>query len=239
MAKKLNKMDLEIASLLRIAQAKNKGAQEAVKPVKSVPETVDKSAHAAILKMVNAEVASNKAVNAVYAAFKALIVVALPLMNRTAAHAAIMVDLHKTYGEARKSAAIQRITMLNNCRTICYGKAASRDTPAQEARGAQVILDALDTCTSLPDLKHALTITKSAKHGATGVAKVGPKVGPKAKADKAAPSVKGELVLPDTRKAALAAVVRMLQVCARVHLKTADHELVLEIDKVVKMLQAA
>lgn len=235
MAKKLNKMDLEIASLLRIAQAKNKGAQETVKHVKSVPETVDKSAHAAILKMVNAEVASNKAVNAVYAAFKALIVVALPLMNRTAAHAAIMVDLHKTYGEARKSAAIQRITMLNNCRTICYGKAASRDTPAQEARGAQVILDALDTCTSLPDLKHALTITKSAKHGATGVAKVEPKV----KADKAAPSVKGELVLPDTREAALTAVVRMLQVCARVHLKTADHELVLEIDKVVKMLKAA
>lgn len=228
-------MDLEIASLLHIAQAKKEGAQEAVKPPKSVPEAVDKSAHSAIVKMVNAEVASDKAVNAVYNAFKNLITVTLPMMNRTAAHAAIMVDIHKTYGEARKAAAIQRITMLNNARTICYGKAASRDTPAQEPQGVQVVLDALETCTSLPALKQALTLLKSAKHGATGVAKVEPK----AKADKATPSVKGDLVLPDTRKAALAAVVRMLQLCARVHLKTADHELVLEIDKVVKMLKAA
>lgn len=235
MAKKLSKMDLEIASLMHIAAAKKEGAQEVAKQSKSVPEAVDKSAHAAILKMVNAEVASDKAVNAVYTAFKGLITVALPLMNRTAAHAAIMVDIHKTYGEARKSAAIQRITMLNNCRTICYGKAASRDTPAQEPQGAQVVLDALETCTSLPALKQALTLLKSVKHGATGVAKVEPK----AKADKAAPSVKGGLVLPDTRKAALAAVVRMLELCARVHLTMKDAELIQEVDKVVKMLKAA
>lgn len=228
-------MDVEIASLLHIAHAKKGNTLEAVKQPKSIPAVVDKGAHAAILKLANAETASNKAINAVYTAYKNMVTVTLPLLNSTAAHAAILVDIHKTYGEARKSVAIQRITMLNNCRTICYGKAASRDVPAQEAQGAQVVLDALETCTSIPALYKALSLLKTVKHAAAGVAKVEPK----AKVETAAASAKGGLALPDTRKEALAAVARMLQMCARTHLKTADHELVLEIDKVVKMLKAA
>ena len=94
----------------------------------------------------------------------------------------------------------------------------------------------MNACESLPALKKALTLLKVAKHGATGVAKVAPKAD---KATASAPKASGEMAVPSHRKDALKSMVRMLQTVARVHLTTADHAIVLEIDKLVKMLKAA
>jgi hypothetical protein len=216
-------------------------AQDAAKATpKAKPEAVDKGLHGLCVKMVQAEGKFDMAQNAVYASFKAYAIAALPLIERYAAHAAALVDIKTTYGAARVPAAIQRITMLNNIRTIAWGKAASRNTPAQPAQGAQVVLEALEACGSLPALKTALTLLKTATHGATGVAKVTAN-GAKAKAAaKVAPVKAEDVVIPGTREEAIKAACRILEMVSTTFLTISeDSATIAKVAEVVKMLRAA
>ena len=209
-------------------------AQEAAPATKSKPEAVDKGLHSLCLKMVSADVRFDTAQNAVYETFKAYVQAALPVIERYAAHAAALLDIKTTYGEARAPAAIQRITMLNNIRTIAWGKAASRSTPAQPAQGAQVVLEALESCTSLPALKSALSTLKTATHGSTGVPKL-----PKAVAT-SKPIKAEQVVMPSTRDEAIKAACRILEMVSTTFLTISkDSATIAEVAKVVKMLRAA
>ena len=238
MTKKLNKAELnETARLILAANAKA-GKKDTTEKAKPEPVQLSISTHKLIEACAKSEAGYDKAVNTVCMTFAALVRGVIVECASNAVRQAVIVDIYRTFGDARKPAAIQRITMLNNCITIAHGKAATKDTPAQPAQGVEVVEQALQAVSTLPALKKALTLLKVAKHGATGSVK--PKDSAKAdkgaaKADKGAQEVK----LPDTRKAALDTMARLLNDVARVHLKTADHALILEIDKVVKMLKAA
>lgn len=235
-AKTLSATDLEIAALLKVAQA----AKTVKRAPKAAPEECDKSLHALAVKMASSDSQYDKALNAVYTTFKLYALASLPIIARLPAHTAALQDIYKVFGEARKPAAIQRVTMLNNIRKIAYGCAATRDTPAQVAQGAQVVIDTLEACASMPVLKQALTKMKLVEHAATGVAKVTAS-GTKAKAAKAAPSapVKAEDVLiPETRSEAIKAACRMLKFISDTFLSAgSDSELVLEVEDVIEHLQ--
>lgn len=223
----------EIADLLKVAAAK--GAQEAPKAAPVKPEAVDKGLHALALKMVSAEAAHDKAANAVYATFKAYAIAALPIIAKSGAHMAAVLDIRTCYGEARVAAAIQRITMLNNMRTIAHGKPASRNTAAQAAQGVDLVISTLETCTSLPALKKALTLLKTEKHAATGVAKHTISDKPKA-----APVKASDVVIPSTRAEAIKAACRILEMVSATFLTISkDAETIQEVAKVVKLLKAA
>jgi len=238
MTKKMTKSELnETARLILAANAKA-GAKDTTAKAKPEPVQLSASTHKLIEACAKSEVGFDKAVNAVYMTFASLVRGVIVECASNAVRQAVIVDIYRTFGDARKPAAIQRITMLNNCIKIAHGAPATKDTPAQAAQGIEAVEQALTASATLPALKKALQIMKSAKHGATR--KVKPK--DEAKADKAPAKVSEgaqEVKLPDTRKAALDTMARLLQDVARVHLKTADHALVLEIDKVVKMLKAA
>jgi len=230
---KTSKQTSEIRALLIAAQ----GAKSApvVKAEKAKPEAVDKGLHSLALNMAKAEGNYDKALNAVYTTFKLYALAAMPIITRLPAHVAALQDIRAVYGEARKPAAIQRITMLNNMRTIAYGKIASRDTPAQSAQGVECVIEALNACASLPALKQALAAMKEAKHGAQGVAK-----GVTVKAHvKAAPVKADDVVLPSTRNEAIKAACRMLKFISDTFLTAGtDSELVLEVADVVEHLKA-
>lgn len=202
---------------------------------KVAPEAVDKSLHTLAVVMAKAEGAHDKALNAVYTTFKQYALAALPIVARLPAHAAALEDIKAVFGEARKPAAIQRITMLNNMRKIAYGAPATRDTAEQGAQGVECVVEVLNTVTSMPALKKALSAMKMVKHAAQGVAKVEPK------GKKAAPSapVKAEDVqIPSTRAEAIKAACRMLEFISSTFLKPGtDSDLVLEIDDVVEHLK--
>lgn len=222
---------LDMSKLVAIVEADK--AKEKVKP-----EAVDKGLHALALGMAKSEGNYDKALNAVYTAFKDYALAALPIIERMPAHVAALQDIRSVFGEARKPAAIQRITMLNNIRTIAYGKPATRDTAAQEAQGVEGVIEALNACTSLPALKQALSGMKTITHGAQGVAK-----GVTVKAHtKSAPAekVKAEdVVIPSTRAEAIKAACRMLEFISNTFLNAGtDSELVLEVADVVEHLKA-
>jgi hypothetical protein len=230
----------ELKDLLLAAQAKkaqeasDKAAIAAHKEARK-PEAVDKGLHSLALSMAKAEGSYDKALNAVYTAFKDYALAALPIIERMPAHLAALQDIKAVFGEARKPAAIQRVTMLNNIRKIAYGAPATRDTPAQAAQGLGVVKDALNACTSLPALKQALGAMKEVKHAAQGVAKTG-----KVEAHKKAAPVKAEDVeMPSTRKEAIKAAVRMLAFISKTFLSAGtDAELIGDIEEVSEALTA-
>ena len=231
-AKTLSATDLEIASLQHIAQAKKDAPKRTSKPE---PEDVDKNLHSLAIKMANSEGAYDKALNAVYATFKDYAIAALPIIERTPAHTAALQDIRKVFGEARKPAAIQRVTMLNNMRKIAYGASETRGTAAQDAQGVQIVLDALEACKSMPVLKQALTKLKSIEHASTGVVKG---VTVKAKVASSAPVKAADVVIPETRGEAIKAACRMLKFISETFLSAgSDSELVLEVADVIEHLQ--
>lgn len=242
MAKKLTPAENnELATLLQgkaVDHAKAEAAKAKADNAALAASTVQ-SLHTLAVKMATSEGALDKAHNAVYQSFKAYALVALPLIVKSAAHEAAIKDIHSAFGEARKAAAIQRVTMLNNMRTIVHGKAATRDTAAQPAQGMDIVQQALDACTALPALKSALVALKSAKHAATGVAKTEPK----AKAEKAvtAKPVKAEDVqIPSTRAEALKAACRILEMVARDYFTLSDNRKEIDqVNAVVAMLKKA
>jgi hypothetical protein len=208
-------------------------AKEKVKP-----EAVDKSLHTLALGMAKSEGAYDKALNGVYTSFKLYALAALPIIERMPAHIAALQDIRSVFGEARKPAAIQRITMLNNMRTIAYGKEATRDTPAQAAQGVDCVIEALNTCTSLPALKQALSALKTVSHGAQGVSK-GVTVKAHVKAAPSATVKADDVVMPATRSEAIKAACRMLEFISTTFLNAGtDSELVLEVADVVEHLKA-
>jgi len=213
-------------------------AQEAAQKVtKAKPEAVDKGLHGLAVKMVQAEGKYDVALNGVYSSFKSYVIAALPIIARLPAHIAACTDIRTTYGAARAPAAIQRVTMLNNIRTIAHGKAATRTTPAQPAQGANVILEALEACASLPALKAALTLLKTETHGATGVAKHSTKAKP---AKASAPAKAEDVQIPGTRAEAIKAACRILEMVSTTFLTISkDSATIDEVAKVVKMLRAA
>jgi len=223
----------EIRALI-LAQSEGDKAKRAPK---AAPEAVDKSLHALAVTMAKSEGAYDKALNAVYTTFKNYALAALPIIERMPAHTAALQDIHAVFGEARKPAAIQRVTMLNNMRKIAYGAPATRDTPAQEAQGTERVIEALNACASMPALKKALGEMKAVKHAATGKAKTEPKV--KASASKAAPVKADDVVLPGTRGEAIKAACRMLEFISKTFLSAgSDADLVLEVADVVEHLKA-
>lgn len=225
------------ARLLAAAAAK----AEPKRVPKAAPEAVDKSLHALAVTMAKAEGTYDKALNAVYTTFKNYALAALPIIERMPAHTAALQDIHAVFGEARKPAAIQRVTMLNNMRKIAYGAPATRDTEAQPAQGTERVIEALNACTSLPALKQALTQLKTVKHAATGKAKVTAS-GEKAKAasaPKAAPVKAEDVQIPGTRAEAIKAACRMLEFISKTFLQAGtDADLVLEVADVVEHLKA-
>ncbi|MHB0965295.1 MAG: hypothetical protein ACYC36_02465 [Bellilinea sp.] len=240
-AKKLTPaQNATLAKLAQIeAQAikKDVDKQAVTRAAKIAPETVSKDLHALAVSMSKADLSFDKALNAVYASFKAYAIAALPIIGRMPAHAAALADIKKVYGDARKAAAIQRITMLNNMRKIAYGTEATRDTPAQAAQGIHAVYDVLEKCASLPDLKKALTAMKQVKHAATGKAKTEPKA---AKAAPAAKTSASDMPIPNSRAEAIQAACRILQLVSNTHLKAGtDSELVLEIEDVIEHLKRA
>jgi len=234
---KTSKQTSKIRALL-IAAQKAKDAP-VVKAGKPAPEVVDKGLHSLAVNMVKAEGSYDKALNAVYTTFKLYALAALPIVERMPAHVAALQDIKAVYGEARKPAAIQRITMLNNMRTIAYGRAASRKNPAQSAQGVECVIEALNSSTSMPVLKQALAAMKEVKHAAQGVAKAHVKATP-VKADvKAAPVKAEDAVMPSTRAEAIKAACRMLKFISDTFLTAGtDSELVLEVADVVEHLTA-
>ncbi len=245
MQKAKNKQSIQTATLDldKLAAMVAAGKQSAeVKEAKEklAPETVDKGLHALAVSMVKAEANHDKAVNAVYASFKAYVLAALPIIERMPAHVAALQDIRAVYGEARKPSAIQRVTMLNNIRAIAYGRPATRDTAAQEAQGIECVIEAFTACTSMPALKAALSALKIVKHGGQGVAKVTTS-GEKAKATSkpAAPAKADDMVLPSTRAEAIKAACRMLEFISSTFLNAgSDSDLVLEVADVVEHLKA-
>lgn len=229
----------ELKALLLAAQAhkaQKETDQAAIKAhhEKAAPEAVDKTLHGLAVNMAKAEGAYDKALNGVYTTFKLYALAALPIIERMPAHLAALQDIKAVYGEARKPAAIQRVTMLNNMRKIAYGMAATRDTAAQSAQGLEVVQQALDAATSLPALKQALSALKEVKHAAQGVAKTAPKAAPKA-----APVKAEDVQIPGTRAEAIKAAVRMLEFISNTFLNAGtDSELVLEVADVVEHLKA-
>lgn len=226
----------ELAARLQdVAQEK---AKRAPKPQ---PEAVDKNLHSLAVTMAKAEVSHDKALNAVYTTFKNYALAALPIIERMPAHTAALQDIHAVFGAARKPAAIQRVTMLNNMRKIAYGAPATRDTPTQEPQGTARVIEALNACTSLPALKQALTQLKTVKHAATGKAKVtasGEKAKAATTAPKAAPIKAEDVQIPATRAEAIKAACRMLEFVSRTFLRAGtDSELVLEVADVVEHLK--
>ena len=217
------------------AMVENDKKEAAPKVEKVAPEVVDKALHNLALNMLKSENAHDKALNAVYTTFKLYAIAAMPIIARLPAHTAAIVDIKAVYGEARKPAAIQRITMLNNMRTIAYGKIASRDTPAQAAQGVDIVIEALNTCTGLPALKSMLSGMKLVTHAAQGIAK-----GVTVKAHvKSAPVKADDVVLPSTRAEAIKAACRMLKFISETFLNAgSDNELVLEVADVIEHLQA-
>ncbi len=206
------------------------------RPAIRIPvESVDKGLHTLALNMVKAEGSYDKALNAVYTTFKLYALAALPIIARVPAHTAALHDLRAVYGEARKPAAIQRVTMLNNMRTIAYGKDASRDTVAQSAQGVECVIEALNTATSLPALKAMLSAMKLATHASQGVPKT-------VKVDahtKGAPVKPTQPEQPTTRGEAIKAACRMLKFISETFLKAgSENDLVLEIADVIEHLQA-
>lgn len=231
----------ELATLLQAANkdyAKEQAAKQKVDD-KLCADAAVLTLHGLAVKMVNSEAACDKAQNAVYTAFKTYCLAALPLIGKSAAHSAAIVDIHKTFGDARKSAAIQRITMLNNMRTIAYGKVATRDTAAQPAQGLQCVLDALEAVSSMPAIKSALVTLKAVKHASAGVAKVEPKAGTaKPQGVKVAPVKAEDVQIPGTRAEAIKAACRMLEFIAREFLTvSANSAEIAQCDSVVKALR--
>ena len=217
-----------------VAILKGKAAQP-VKVAKLETEAVDKGLHGLAVKMASAEANHDKALNAVYSTFSAYAAAALPIIAKPAAHAAAIADIYKVYTDARKPAAIQRVTMLNNMRTIAHGKAATRDTPAQEAQGMDKVLAVLSTCKSLPELKAALSSMKSVTHAAQGVAKVSPKATAKAAVLKA-----DDVSIPGTRAEAIKAACRILEYVSTNFLTLSkDQATIKEVEKVITMLSKA
>lgn len=205
---------------------------------KTAPEQVDKSLHNLALNMAKAEGAYDKALNGIYTTFKLYALAALPIIERMPAHIAALQDIKAVYGEARKPAAIQRTTMLNNMRKIAYGAPATRDTPAHTAQGAERVIEALNTCTSLPALKKALGEMKDVKHAAQGVAKTAPKAAKAAPSAPSAPVKADDVQIPETRGEAIKAACRMLEFITRTFLSAgSDADLVLEVEDVIEHLQ--
>ena len=223
----------EVLDLNKLATMVEAGKVEAKE--RTQPEPVDKGLHSLAVNMAKAEGNYDKALNAVYTTFKLYALAALPIIERMPAHVAALQDIRSVYGEARKPAAIQRITMLNNMRTIAYGKVASRDTPAQGAQGVDCVIEALNACKSVPSLKQALSAMKEVKHAAQGIAK-----GVAVKAHvKAAPVKADDVVLPSTRAEAIKAACRMLKFISDTFLNAGtDSALVLEVADVVEHLKA-
>jgi len=217
-----------------VAILKGKAAQP-VKVAKLELEAVDKGIHGLAVKMASAEANHDKALNAVYTTFATYAAVELVISERLAAHNAAIADLYKVYTEARKPAAIQRVTMLNNMRTIAHGKAATRDTAAQPAQGMDKVLAVLSTCKSLPELKTALSSMKSVTHAAQGVAKVSPKATAKAVTLKA-----DDVAIPSTREEAIKAACRILEYVSTNFLTLSkDQATIKEVEKVITMLSKA
>lgn len=233
------KQKAELKALAQVAAQKaiaDKAAIAAHKETRK-PEAVDKGLHSLALSMAKAEGSYDKALNQVYTAFKDYALAALPIIERMPAHVAALQDIKAVFGEARKPAAIQRVTMLNNIRKIAYGAPATRDTPAQAAQGLDVVKDALNAATSLPALKQALSAMKTEKHAATGVPKTAPKV--KAAIVGTAPVKAEEVQIPGTRSEAIKAACRMLAFISTTFLSAGtDAELIGEIEEVSAALIA-
>jgi hypothetical protein len=201
---------LELASLGHIDKAAREAkAQPAHKAVKAAPEQVNHTLHTLAVKMASADASHTKAVNAVFLTFREYCIAALPVIARQAAHNAAIVDIYKAFGVDRKSAGIQRVTLLNNIRKIAYGCAETRGTPEQVGQGAEVVLKALKGCNSIPALKVELSLLKTVKHGATGKAKTEPKA--VVKAVQASTAKASDIVIPAQPVELLHAVDRILQ----------------------------
>lgn len=203
-------LTLELASLAHIDKAAREAkAQPAPKAVKAAPEQVNPTLHTLAIKMASADASHTKAINAVFLTFRDYCIAALPVIARQAAHTAAIVDIYKAFGVNRKAAGIQRVTLLNNIRKIAYGCAATRDTAEQAGQGADVVLKALQGCNSIPALKAELSLLKTVKHAATGVAKVAPKA--VVKAVQASTAKASDIVIPAQPVELLHAVERILQ----------------------------
>lgn len=203
-----------------------------VKPEKVKPEAVAPALHKLAVSMAAADSKVASAENAVYAAFKAYAMAALPIIVKSAAHLAAVTDIKAVYGVAREAAGIQRITMLNSIRTIAHGKAATRSTAAQPAQGVDVVIEALDACESLPALRKALQLMKLEAHGATGKAKHGtdkPQATGKVKAD--------AVVIPESRAEAIKAACRILEYVKTHILKVSESAISDEVEHVIATLR--
>lgn len=231
------KQKAELKALAQVAAQKAIADKATIAAYKEAckPEAVDKGLHSLALSMAKAEGSYDKALNAVYTAFKDYALAALPIIERMPAHIAALQDIKAVFGEARKPAAIQRVTMLNNIRKIAYGAPATRDTPAQAAQGLDVVKDALNAATSLPALKQALGAMKEVKHAAQGVAKT-----VKVEAHKKSAPVKADDVeIPGTRSEAIKAAVRMLAFISKTFLLAGtDADLISDIEEVSAALIA-
>ena len=233
----MNAKDTKELRALILADAAKKA--EPKRAPKAAPEAVNKSLHALAVTMAKSEGAYDKALNAVYTTYKNYALAALPIIERMPAHTAALQDIYAVFGEARKPAAIQRVTMLNNMRKIAYGAPATRDTPAQEAQGTERVVEALNACASMPALKKALGELKAVKHAATGKAKVtasGEKA--KEKPAKVAPVKADDVQIPATRGEAIKAACRMLEFISKTFLSAgSDADLVLEVADMIEHLK--
>lgn len=181
----------------------------AVKAEKQKAEVVAPALHKLAVSMAQADSKVLSAENAVYAAFKAYVMAALPIIASAPAHLAALADIKAVYGAAREAAGIQRCTMLNSVRTIAHGKDATTRNPAQVAQGVDIVIEALDACESLPALRKALQLLKLTTHGATGVTKHS--------ADKAQATGKvkaDSVVIPESRAEAIKAALRIMEYVA-------------------------
>ena len=232
----------EVVKVLLSAQQLVKS--EAVKAEKVQLEKCDTALHALAQAMLKSEVGYSKAVNGVFLSFADYVRAALPIVARLPAHAASLADIKLVFGEARKSTAIQRVTMLNNIRGIAYGRLATNTTPAMPAQGVTVILDALNACSTMPALRDALALLKPFKHGSTGQTRLpGASDVKPPKTSLAPPLVEpvtaSTMPVPGTRLEAIKAACRILEFVSTTFLSAgSDSDLVLEVADVVEKLRA-
>jgi hypothetical protein len=221
-------------------QAKNAVRKQAAhtpkadKPTASVK--LDRTVHALIVTSYKACLAAGKAGVSEYAAFAALIK-ALPL-NDAKALLLVCIDLKETYGADHADAAQIRINIVNNARRVEHG--GTKDKVTCKGRGRTAMLEALDSVTSIRELKKAMAEAKpeglkDARGGKRTIDAAKTGAGGKAEAK----SVKTASV-PKTRSEALAAAIQVLEFVEKHFLLPGnDAETIGAVDSAVKALAAA
>jgi hypothetical protein len=182
--------------------------QVKVKPAKALAIKVrDKALHALVAKSLAACLNAAKAGVTEYQAFAA-VVKAAPL-NDAPSMIALCTDIRETYGDDHADAAQIRINVLNNARKVAHG--GSKDKHAVGGRGRGAMLEALESVTSIRELKKAMAAAKpeglkDARGGDTKSADKG-----KGKGAKAATKAVKAASVPKTRTEAIAAAIQVLE----------------------------